>query len=177
MLAVLGLFGAGVLVFSAGNVFMKRYLLCLLPPLALLGGRALVELGRGRWKVLTACTGAVCLVSLSQLASTRFNCEYDMGFREAVRIQQQATEYVVEKLGTGRAIVANFPAYAGLEDPRFGYAPRRFERFMYEYAPGAEYIFASEIFKPFEAPAGVETRLVKRFWSPYMNIALYRVLR
>lgn len=175
--AVLGVFAAGVLLFSAGNVFMKRYLLCLLPPLAIVGGWALVQLSRDRLKTLLASTGVVCLVSLSQLASSGFNCEYDMGFREAVRIQQQATEYVFERLGTGRAILANFPTYAGLEDPRFGYAPRRFERFMYEYEPGAEYIFASEIFERFEAPAGVETALVKRFSSPYMNIALYRILR
>jgi len=175
--AAMGLFVVAMLLFSAGNVLMKRYLMCLLPPLAIVGGRAAVELTGERKMKLVLATAVVCLVSLSQVASPRFNCEYDMGFREAVRIQREATDYVVENLGTGRSIVANFPTYAGLEDPRFGYAPHRFEHFMAEYSPEAEYIFASEIFARFEVPAGVETTLVKRFASPYMNIALYRIVR
>lgn len=175
-IATLCCFGIAVLVFSAANVFMKRYLMCLLPPLALVGGRALVELMGGHLKRMILATAAVGVVSLSQLASQQFNCEYDMGYREAVRVQQQATEYVVRQLGPESPIVANFPTYAGLEDPRFGYSPQRFENLMPAYFPEAEYIFASEIFEPFEPPAGVETTLIRRFSSPYMNIALYRIL-
>lgn len=169
-------FVVAMLVFSAGNVFMNRYLLCLLPPLAVLGSLALRALVGARAKAGVVLVAGLCLASLLRIASPGFNCEYDMGFRQAVKLQQQATTYVVEKVGPERAILGNFPACAGLEDPRFGYVPRRFARFMYEYTPAAEYVFASELFRRFEMPPGVHTDLVKRFVSPYMNIALYRIV-
>lgn len=177
LVLALCVFGMAVLIFSAGNVFMKRYLLCVLPPVAMVAGRSLAWLGQRRRQVGLAAAGVACVACLSQAKSSQFNCENDLGFREAVRIQQQATAYVAEHVGTEHAILANFPTYAGLEDPRYGYARRRFARPMCQYRSDAEYIFASEIFQRFEPPAGVQTTLVKRFASPYMTIALYRIVR
>ncbi len=154
---------------------MRRYLLCLLPPLAVAGGHALAELAARKPWLLALGTASVCLASLSHLTSSRFNYEDDMSLREAVRMQQEATEYVAAKVDADRPIVANFPACAGLEDPRFGYTPRRFSRLAYQYAPGTEFVFASEIFEHFRAPPGVRLDLVRRFSSPYMNLALYHV--
>jgi len=171
------LFALAFLFFSAGNVFMKRYLLCLLPPLAILTARALLELVRDQVRVLFPATIALCLVSLAELSSSSFNCAYDMSFREAVRVQQEATRYLESTVGADKAVLANFPTVFGLEDPRYGYVPEKFARSSYVYSPDAEYIFASEIYAPFEPPAGIRTDLVKRFSSPYMNIALYRILR
>jgi hypothetical protein len=171
------LFVCAMLVFSAGNVFMKRYLLCLLPPLALLGGRALYHLVCEQPKALFVATAVLCLVNLGELASPRFNCAYDMSFREAVLVQRQATQYLQDTVGAEKAVLANFPTVFGLEDSRYGYVPRSFERSSYRYSPEAEYVFASEIYDPYTPPEGVRMKLLKRFASPYMTIALYRILR
>jgi hypothetical protein len=170
-------FGIGMLLFSAGNVFMKRYLLCLLPPLTILSSRALFELVRDQTKVLAPATIGLGLLCLGDLTSPRFNCAYDMSFRQSVLLQQVATQYLENTVGPDKAILANFPTVFGLEDPRYGYTPEKFKRSSYRYSPEAEYIFASEIYDPFTPPAGVRTELMKRFFSPYMNIALYRILR
>jgi hypothetical protein len=170
-------FGIGILVFSAGNVFMKRYLLCLLPPLTILSSRALFELVRVQTKVLVPATMALGLLCLGDLTSPRFNCAYDMSFRKSVILQQEATQYLANTVGMDKAILANFPTVFGLEDPRYGYTPEKFKRSSYRYSPKAEYIFASEIYDQFTPPEGVRTELMKRFSSPYMNIALYRILR
>jgi 4-amino-4-deoxy-L-arabinose transferase-like glycosyltransferase len=170
-------FGIGILVFSAGNVFMKRYLLCLLPPLTILSSRALFELVRDQTKVLVPATIGLGLLCLGDLTSPRFNCAYDMSFRQSVLLQQEATQYLENTVGPDKAILANFPTVFGLEDPRYGYTPEKFNRSSYRYSPEAEYIFASEIYDHFTPPAGVHTELMRRFSSPYMNIALYRILR
>jgi hypothetical protein len=170
-------FGIGILVFSAGNVFMKRYLLCLLPPLVILSSRALFELVRDQTKVLIPATMGLGLLCLGDLTSPRFNCAYDMSFRQSVLLQQEATQYLQNTVGPDKPILANFPTVFGLEDPRYGYTPEKFNRSSYRYSPEAEYIFASEIYDHFTPPAGVRTELMKRFSSPYMNIALYRILR
>ncbi len=170
-------FEVGMLSFSAGNVFMKRYLMCLLPPLAMLAARALYELVRDQAKLLLPATAALGLLCLGDLSSPTFNCAYDMSFREAVRLQQEATRYLEGAVGTDKPILANFPTIFGLEDPRYGYSPEKFNRSSYRYSPEDKYIFASEIYGRFAPPPGVRTELMKRFSSPYMNIALYRVLR
>jgi 4-amino-4-deoxy-L-arabinose transferase-like glycosyltransferase len=170
-------FAIGILVFSAGNVFMKRYLLCLLPPLVILSSRALFELVRDQTKVLVPATLGLGLLCLGDLTSSRFNCAYDMSFRQSVLLQQEATQYLENTVGPDKSILANFPTVFGLEDPRYGYTPEKFNRSSYRYSPEAEYIFASEIYDHFTPPAGVRTELMKRFASPYMNIALYRILR
>jgi len=174
---IFAFFAITFLLFSAGNVFMKRYLLCLLPPLAILTGRALFELVRDQVKVLFPATIALGLLSLADLSSSTFNCAYDMSFRESVRVQQEATRYLDSAVGTDKAILANFPTVFGLEDPRYGYVPEKFKRSSSVYSPDAEYIFASEIYAPFKPPPGVRTELMRRFSSPYMNIALYHILR
>ena len=83
-------FAIGILVFSAGNVFMKRYLLCLLPPLVILSGRALFELVRDQTKVLLPATMGLGLLCLGDLTSPRFNCAYDMSFRQSVLLSKAA---------------------------------------------------------------------------------------
>lgn len=165
------------LLFSAGNVFMKRYLLCLLPPLVILSGRALFELSQQQGRVALPATVALALLCLSEIRSARFNCAYDMSFRESVLLQQEATRYLEKTVGTDRAVLANFPTVFGLEDSRYGYATRKFARSSYEPSAQDQFIFASELYGQFEPPKGIRTELMRRFASPYMNIALYRVVR
>ena len=171
------LFGIGIVVFSAGNVFMKRYLLCLLPPLAILSGRALFELVRDQARVFLPAVVGLCLLSLGDVKSPSFNCAYDMSFRESVRLQQEATRYVEDTVGTDTPIFSNFPPIFGLEDPRYGFARMKFRHFSDRYSSEAKYVLVSELFDRFKPPAGVHTELAKRFSSPYTNIALYRILR
>ena len=164
------------MVFSAGNVFMKRYLLCLLPPLAILSGRALFELVRDQARVFLPAVVGLCLLSLGDVKSPSFNCAYDMSFCESVRLQQEATRYVEDTVGTDTPIFSNFPPIFGLEDPRYGYARKKFRHFSDRYSSEAKYVLVSELFDRFKPPAGVHTELAKRFSSPYTNIALYRIL-
>jgi hypothetical protein len=174
--ACLALFVGAFLVFSAGNVFMKRYLLCLLPPLALVAGRALSDLVREGPRLIVPVTVGLCLWCLGERASPGFNCAYDMAYRESVLEQAQATRYLQDTISPDKAILANFPTVFALEDPRYGYVRRRFARCSYRYSPEDEYIFASELYDPFSPPAGIRTQLLRRFASPYMNIALYRIV-
>jgi 4-amino-4-deoxy-L-arabinose transferase-like glycosyltransferase len=171
------LFGIGMLVFSAGNFFMKRYLLCLLPPLAILGSRALFELVREESRVLAPAVAGLGLLSLAELTSPGFNYDYDMSFRASVLLQRQATRYVEDTLGFDKPILTIFPPIFGLEDPRYGYSRAKFKRFSFLYFPEAEYIFVSEVFNRYTPPAGVRVELMKRFSSPYINFFLYRILR
>ncbi len=174
---VLASFTLGYIVFSAGNVLMKRYLMCLIPPMTLLGGRALSELVREQTKVLFPAAAALGLVSLVYLEAPGFNCAYDMSYRQSVLLQEKATRYLENTVGTDKPILANFPTGIALVDPRFGYAPKKFAHPSYRYSPQDQYIFASELYSHFIPPPGVHTRLMKRFSSPYMNIALYRIVR
>jgi hypothetical protein len=146
------LFGIGIVVFSAGNVFMKRYLLCLLPPLAILSGRALFELVRDQARVFLPAVVGLCLLSLGDVKSPSFNCAYDMSFRESVRLQQEATRYVEDTVGTDTPIFSNFPPIFGLEDPRYGYARKKFRHFSDRYSSEAKYVLVSELFA---SPAGL----------------------
>jgi 4-amino-4-deoxy-L-arabinose transferase-like glycosyltransferase len=177
LVGVFVVFALAFLVFSAGNVFMKRYLLCLLPPFAILASRALFLLARRQSRVLLLAASALCLLCLAELRATSFNCAYDMSFRDAVRVQQEASRYLTQTVGSDRPILANFPTVFGLEDPRYGYVPRKFNRSSYRYSPDDEYIFASELNHRFEPPPGVHTELVRRFASAYMDIGLYRIVR
>lgn len=170
-------FTLAFLSFSAGNVFMKRYLLCLLPPLAILASGATFALVRRQVRVTVAAGVLLCLGCLLELRAAQFNCAYDMSFRDAVLLQRQATRFLEDEVGADKPILANFPTVFGLEDPRYGYASRKFSRSSYIGSPDDEYVFASELYQPFAPPSGVRTELVKRFASPYMNIALYRIVR
>ena len=169
------LFGIGILVFSAGNFFMKRYLLCLLPPLAMVGSRALFELVRDQARVLVPALAGLCLLSLGELTSPGFNYDYDMRFRQSVLLQLEATRYLEDTVGTDRPILTIFPPIFGLEDPRYGYARKKFKRYSHVYFPEAEYIFVSEALNRYSPPAGVRTELIKRFSCPTMSIFLYRI--
>lgn len=174
---ILAVFMAAFLLFSAGNVFMKRYLLCLLPPLAILTSQALDDLVRAQARELAAASLALALLCLADLRSSTFNCAYDMSFRDAIRVQQEATQYLESMVGSERPILANFPTVFGLEDPRLGYASKPFRHASDAYVPEDEYIFAGELYGAYRPPQGVGTRLVRRFASPYMTIALYRIVR
>jgi hypothetical protein len=172
-----GLFIVGILVFSAGNFFMKRYLLCLLPPFAILASRALYELGREQVQVLAPAVAILVILALGEIASPRFNYDYDMSFRETVLLQKKATTYVENTLGTDKPILTVFPPIFGLEDPRYGYAKKKFKRYSHLYFPEAEYIFVSEVMNRYTPPPGVRTELIQRFSSPYITFLVYRILR
>jgi hypothetical protein len=171
------LFGIGMLVFSAGNFFMKRYMLCLFPPLAMLAARALHELVREQARALFFAVAVLGAIHLNDLESPGFNYDYDMSFRHSVLLQRQATRYLELAVGYDKPILTLFPPIFGLEDPRYGYAQAKFKRFSHLYFPEAEYIFASEALNRYAAPPGVRTELLKTFRSPYMAFHVFRILR
>jgi 4-amino-4-deoxy-L-arabinose transferase-like glycosyltransferase len=173
----LGLFIASLIVFSAGNFFMKRYMLCVLVPLAMLGARAAYELGREQARVLFPLVALLAGLSLNEAASPSFNYDYDMSFREVVRMQQEATTYVENTIGVDKPTLTIFPPIFGLEDPRFGYATRKFTRYSHLPMPDAEYAFVSEVYTRYTPPPGVRLELMKKFSSPYINFFVYRVIR
>jgi len=171
------LFAAALLVFSAGNFFMKRYMLCLLPPFAMLAARSLFELVRDQARVLFVAVALLCGNHLNSLTSPGFNYDYDMSFRYPIFVQRAATHYLELTVGADKPILTMFPPIFGLEDPRYGYARTKFKRYSHLYFPEAEYIFVSEVFSRYAAPPGVRTELIKSFPSPYMTMHLYRIVR
>jgi hypothetical protein len=171
------LFVAGILVFSAGNFFMKRYMLCVLVPLALLGARAAYDLGHARLWIHVPVIAVLLGFALRETTSPVFNYDYDMSFREAVRMQQEATAYVEKTIGVDQPTLTMFPPIFGLEDPRYGYASKKFTRYSHLPMADARYAFVSEVYYRYLPPPGIRLELMKRFSSPYINFFLYRVIR
>jgi 4-amino-4-deoxy-L-arabinose transferase-like glycosyltransferase len=172
------LFTLAMLVFSAGNFFMKRYLLCLLPPLAMLTSRALCELGRNQARVLLLAALALAATQLPYLSSPTFNYDYDMSYRESTLIQRRAIRYVEMTVGLDKPILSMFPPVFGLEDPRYGYSVGKFASASHLILPGQQYLLGSENTNRYYPPAGLNLELVQTFTAPnYMSLFLYKILR
>jgi hypothetical protein len=157
------LFAVVLILFSSGN--------------AILAARAVFELVRDQARALFPVVALLSVVHLNQLTSPGFNYDYDMSFRYPVSLQRQATRYVEMTIGVDKPIYTIFPPIFGLEDPRYGYAHKKFTRYNFIYFPQAEYVFVSEVFNRFVPPPGVRLELIKDFISPYMRIYLFRILR
>jgi hypothetical protein len=172
------LFAIAMLVFSAGNFFMKRYMLCLLPPLAMLTGRALCELVRNQARVLLVAAPVLAASQLPYLSSPSFNYDYDMSYRESTLIQYRAIRYVEMTIGHDRPILSMFPPVFGLEDPRYGYSKGKFASASHLYSPNQEFILGSANTSPYYPPPGLKVEPIETFTAPnYMSLYFYKILR
>lgn len=115
----------GMMCFTVLNAYMDRYLLVLLPLMALgFAGLAQELLLLNVNKKLVRLS--VLLPFLSFLLhnfypSETFQYDIDRGFQEVVEVQQEATDYLMETVNPGDTVYANFPLYLGFQDVRFGY--------------------------------------------------------
>jgi hypothetical protein len=172
-----GLFAVAMLVFSAGNFFMKRYMLCLLPPLAMLTSRALCQLAAGQARVLLLAASLLAASQLPSMSSPSFNYDYDMSYRESTLIQRRAIRFVEMTIGHDKPILSIFPPVFGLEDPRYGYSEGKFANASHLFSPQQQFLLGSENTSPFVPPAGLKVELLQTFTAPrYMNLYLYRIL-
>jgi hypothetical protein len=172
------LFGVAMLLFSAGNFFMKRYMLCLLPPLALLTARAMHELVRKQARVLLVAALLLAASQLPYLSSPGFNYDYDMSYRESTLIQRRAIRYLEFSIGHDRPILSMFPPVFGLEDPRYGYSEGKFANASHLYSPNQEYILGSANTSPYYPPPGLKVELIETFTTPnYMSLYFYKIHR
>lgn len=118
------LFG-GMMCFTVLNAYMDRYLLVLLPLMALgFAGLAQELLLLNVNKKLVRLS--VLLPFLSFLLhkfypSETFQYDIDRGFQEVVEVQQETTDYLMETVEAGDTVYTNFPLYLGFQDVRFGY--------------------------------------------------------
>ncbi len=171
------LFIVAMLVFSSGNFFMKRYVLCLLPPLAMLTARAMSELVRNQARVLLLAAPLLAASQLPYLSSPVFNYDYDMSYRASTLIQRRAIRYVEMTIGHDKPILSMFPPVFGLEDPRFGYSEGKFADASHVYSRKQQYVLASDNAGAYVAPQGLRLELLQTFSAPnYLTLYLYKIL-
>jgi 4-amino-4-deoxy-L-arabinose transferase-like glycosyltransferase len=166
-------FAAGYLLFSSANFFMKRYVLCLVPPLVIMAGHALVLLTRARPAALAAAVGAILVAQLPFMNRGKFNFDYDMSFRRQVIFQREVTHWLEQNIGYHANIQAAFPFIFGLEDRRLGYASYQFLHTYALYFWDINYIVASELDDHFVMPP-VKPTLIRTFAEPGMTVRIYR---
>jgi 4-amino-4-deoxy-L-arabinose transferase-like glycosyltransferase len=109
----------GMLLFSALNAYMNRYLLVLLPFFAILVSHVIV--GSVPRKLASLSVLVMIILPLSfGLLNHKFEYDEDRNFKDQVKV----TQTVVNELSQshkGELVESNFPAYYALRDSRFGY--------------------------------------------------------
>ncbi len=111
--------------FSVLNAYMDRYLLFLLALEALAVGATFDALQRWRANSGWALYVAVLLFLAYHWVPGRFHYDVSMEYREVLKAQQQATDYLMEHIPAGDTVYANFPLYSGFTDPRLGFVSRK----------------------------------------------------
>lgn len=118
----------GFFIFSTTFGYLNRYMLILVLPMILLLSYS-VHVYFGQFKWLTyAVVIPLIVIPLFFLESGKFNYDVDLGFKQQIQVQLEATHFLEEQNLQGVAISANWPIISGLDDTRKGYlnGPRVF---------------------------------------------------
>ena len=177
---VLACYATAVFAFSIMNFPLGRYLLLVMPVLALLVASAALELRRLRPVVGSAAIAALVLVPLGFQERARFAFDEDMGYRHVVGTQQAVSAHLATTLAVdaGARIVADFPLDLGLRDPRMGYSPVAYTnvtKCTSTFDPAATYyVYASPGSLDYCRVYAEHLELVREFRSSYSVVRLYR---
>lgn len=133
---LLVLFVGGIL-FSALNFFMNRYLVFVLLPLIILLANMLILVSRkfpaARYLITLILGAAIYSLYGFEIypvtpnnanIQERFNYDEDMSYVAYLTAQQEATNFVMNKVQPGERIFANFPSNLGVADTRFGFTDK-----------------------------------------------------
>ncbi len=112
----------GGIAYSMLIFYMSRYILMVLPFLVLLTLMVLAVLREKHW-LFTLLVPMLIWGSWSQMQTDPFYVDTDMGYVKVVEQTEAAMQYTLQQLEPGEKVVANFPVFYALKDPRNGYYP------------------------------------------------------
>jgi hypothetical protein len=108
------------LAFTSANFYMDRYLLTVLPALALLLVVSLFMLSQKPvWMI--AATAPLSILCLQQNDAGKFNYDADMGFEHHLRVQQKLVNKICSLATDGSEVFAAFPVYYALTEENTGF--------------------------------------------------------
>ena len=114
-----GIFVGGMMAFTVVNAYMDRYLLAILPVLVFWAVWTVESiLGASLSWVAAGLIGALFI---SSETGNEFRYDVDPGYTKVVRVQQQATDYLLETVPYSARVYTNFPLFLSFSDPRSGY--------------------------------------------------------
>lgn len=121
-----GILFGGMMCFTVLNAYMDRYLLVLLPIMAMGFGGLIreLELLKLNPRILDSLFLFILIFSCSMIPLPQgdtFQYDVDFNYRQVISVQQKATDYLMETVAAGDTVYANFPLYLGFQDVRFGY--------------------------------------------------------
>lgn len=138
-----GLFILIYLLFSSINFFSNRYILCCLPLFMLISAGILVQVFRINKLFLLA----IPLFLLLQIPAIKkkSNADHDLGYRDAVAVNEQLISYLKSEKLEDRPIVAFFITRYLLTNHYSGYLEKgeEFKNVTDEFSPGDYYIFSN----------------------------------
>ena len=121
------IFFVGILAFTCLNVYMDRYLILLMPFWAwLIAGSVLIFQKFTRTAIYNGAFLISCFLYFSSTfwqpdQRNDFRFDVNLDYRDMVRMQQLATDYLVKNMNSHEPFYANFPFYNGFLDARYGY--------------------------------------------------------
>ncbi|MDP5172851.1 MAG: glycosyltransferase family 39 protein [Bacteroidia bacterium] len=118
-----GIFLIGIICFTLLNVYMDRYLICLLPLLTL-GLAALLPEIQTSFRLGGLVFLAVPLTFLAYQGKGGFRYDVDISYRDILEVQQAAVNQLMIEAQPDQKIYTNFPLYNSFLDPRFGFIAR-----------------------------------------------------
>ncbi|MCI5145803.1 MAG: hypothetical protein D3923_09780, partial [Candidatus Electrothrix sp. AR3] len=167
------------LLVSILNFHLARYILLLMPALCMLIAAQVVYIIKHfkhpAWKYPLV---ALLFIPLLYSKGTIFNVDADMGYVDIVKAQHEIVFHLNEVSEEDDVIVADFPLYHGLIEPRAGYSRIKYKRVFgcgSEEAAQADYLL-------FSAPGNLDScrpdnkkhTLLKKIKSPLVKMYLYK---
>ena len=140
--------------FSVLNAYMDRYLLFLLALEALAVGAAFQQLQQWRAQSGWALTLVAVVFAGFHWVTGKFHYDVSLEYRNILKAQQQATDYLMEHIPAGDTVYANFPLYSGFTDPRLGFVSEKPDfHLTVRHKDAPDWIAEFEPGVPWEGPA------------------------
>lgn len=125
---VLGSFIAWGVIVSMLNFHLARYILFILPSLALIVAQSFFYIldETHAFFVRFAAVLLLLITPLAYYSADVFNFDADMGFHHVVTVQKRASQYLDAHLHDNGVVMSSFPVNVGLMEPRAGYSDKKY---------------------------------------------------
>jgi 4-amino-4-deoxy-L-arabinose transferase-like glycosyltransferase len=168
--------------FSSVNAYMNRYMLMLLPLLALSSAYGLYRIlpHKTAWLAGYALTiGLLIGLGYNALSDNTFRYDEDMGYVQQVHVQHQLIHHIETLAPDTAHISAVFPVIYGLLDPYSGYLSgnKTFSHISLNFKPQTMYLCITEPGGVHALPDSVRQHmhLIQSFDDGYAHAYLYKV--
>jgi len=177
---ILAAFIAWGVIVSMLNFHLARYVLFILPSLALIVAQSCVYI-LGKTRMVFVRAVAVLLLLMTPLAyysADGFNFDADMGYQHVVTVQKRASQYLDAHGQDNSVVMSSFPVNAGLMEPRAGYTKNKYRHidggcaapenvqadiYIYSYPGNLEYC----------TPNTDSLVLLQKFTSSFARVLVY----